>query len=152
MTSEQLELASLRRELGWLMQSEAIKSMSQKDENGKHKYNIKGLDDCIQTLHKRALSAESKLSAANTELMSLLAENVRLRRQIEAIADPPAMASPASGGGTAVNGGDEGVAPLPKGGCRQSRLGDTPLPNFEFHEPHPQDADPDGERRFPIYG
>ena len=99
MTSEQLELASLRRELAWLMQSEAIKSMSAKDENGKHKYNIKGLDDCIQTLHKRALSAEAKLSAANTDLMALRAENVRLRRQIEAIADPPpvgeALAPPA---------------------------------------------------------
>ena len=100
MTSEQLELASLRRELAWLMQSEAVKSMSQKDENGKHKYNIKGLDDCIQTLHKRALSAEAKLSAANTDLMALRAENVRLRRQIEAIADPPpvgeGLAPPAS--------------------------------------------------------
>lgn len=89
MTSEQLELASLRRELAWLMQSEAVRSMSQKDENGKHKYNIKGLDDCIQTLHKRALSAESKLSALNADLMALRAENMRLRRQIEAIADPP---------------------------------------------------------------
>lgn len=89
MTSEQLELASLRRELAWLMQSEAVRSMSQKDENGKHKYNIKGLDDCIQTLHKRALSAEAKLSAANTELIALRSENMRLRRQIEAIADPP---------------------------------------------------------------
>lgn len=111
MTSEQLELASLRRELGWLMQSEAIKSMSQKDENGKHKYNIKGLDDCIQTLHKRALSAEAKLSAANTELMALRAENVRLRRQIEAIADPPIMSSPARGGVTAACGSDGGVSP-----------------------------------------
>lgn len=111
MTSEQLELASLRREMAWLMQSEAVRSMSQKDENGKHKYNIKGLDDCIQTLHKRALSAESKLSAANTELIALRSENMRLRRQIEAIADPPAMASPARGGGTAVNGGDERVSP-----------------------------------------
>lgn len=97
MTSEQLELASLRRELAWLMQSEAVKSMSQKDENGKHKYNIKGLDDCIQTLHKRALSAESKLSAANTELIALRSENMRLRRQIEAIADPPAKTSPVQG-------------------------------------------------------
>lgn len=113
MTSEQLELASLRRELAWLMQSEAIKSMSQKDENGKHKYNIKGLDDCIQTLHKRALSAEAKLSAANTELIALRSENMRLRRQIEALADPPSC---------------------------------------EYHEPHPQDADPDDERRFPIFG
>lgn len=97
MTSEQLELASLRRELAWLMQSEAVKSMSQKDENGKHKYNIKGLDDCIQTLHKRALSAESKLTAANTELIALRSENMRLRRQIEAIADPPPV--------------EEGIAP-----------------------------------------
>lgn len=152
MTSEQLELASLRRELNWLMQSEAIRSMSQKDENGKHKYNIKGLDDCIQTLHKRALSAEAKLSALNADLMALRAENMRLRRQIEAIADPPAMASPAMGGVTAAGGGDEGVAPFPKGGCRQRRLGDTPLPNFEYHEPHPQDADPDDERRFPFFG
>ena len=109
MTSEQLELASLRRELAWLMQSEAIKSMSAKDENGKHKYNIKGLDDCIQTLHKRALSAESKLSAANTDLMAIRAENVRLRRQIEAIADPPIMSSPARGGVAADDSGD-GVA------------------------------------------
>lgn len=97
MTSKQLEFASLRRELNWLMQSEAIKSMSQKDENGKHKYNIKGLDDCIQTLHKRALSAEAKLSALNADLMALRAENVRLRRQIEAIADPPAKTSPVQG-------------------------------------------------------
>lgn len=111
MTSEQLELASLRRELAWLMQSEAIRSMSQKDENGKHKYNIKGLDDCIQTLHKRALSAESKLTAANTELMALRAENMRLRRQIEAIADPPIMSSPARGGVTADDSGDGGVSP-----------------------------------------
>ena len=111
MTSEQLELASLRRELAWLMQSEAIKSMSAKDENGKHKYNIKGLDDCIQTLHKRALSAESKLSAANTDLMALRAENVRLRRQIEAIADPPpvgeGLAPPA-----VVPSSDEGRFPI----------------------------------------
>lgn len=111
MTSEQLELASLRRELAWLMQSEAIRSMSQKDENGKHKYNIKGLDNCIQTLHKRALSAESKLSAANTELIALRSENMRLRRQIEAIADPPAMASPERGGVAAACGGDGGVSP-----------------------------------------
>ena len=81
MTSEQLELASLRRELAWLMQSEAVRSMSQKDENGKHKYNIKGLDDCIQTLHKRALSAEAKLSALNADLMALRSENMRLRRR-----------------------------------------------------------------------
>lgn len=111
MTSEQLELASLRRELAWLMQSEAVRSMSQKDENGKHKYNIKGLDDCIQTLHKRALSAESKLSAANTELIALRSENMRLRRQIEAIADPPpvgeGLAPPA-----VVPSSDEGRFPL----------------------------------------
>lgn len=112
MTSEQLELASLRRELAWLMQSEAVKSMSQKDENGKHKYNIKGLDDCIQTLHKRALSAESKLSAANTELIALRSENMRLRRQIEAIADPPpvgeGLAPPASSDPSS----DEGRFPI----------------------------------------
>lgn len=113
MTSEQLELASLRRELAWLMQSEAVKSMSQKDENGKHKYNIKGLDDCIQTLHKRALSAESKLSALNADLMALRAENMRLRRQIEAIADPPAKTSPLQGEVSAAvsrNADDGGVA------------------------------------------
>lgn len=111
MTSEQLELASLRRELAWLMQSEAVRSMSQKDENGKHKYNIKGLDDCIQTLHKRALSAEAKLSAVNTELIALRSENMRLRRQIEAIADPPpvgeGLAPPA-----VVPSSDEGRFPL----------------------------------------
>lgn len=113
MTSEQLELASLRRELAWLMQSEAIKSMSQKDENGKHKYNIKGLDDCIQTLHARARKAEARLKEVEKEAQLLRAENLNLRRQIEAIADPPVC---------------------------------------EYHEPHPQDADPDDEGRFPIFG
>lgn len=125
MTSEQLDLASLRRELAWLMQSEAVRSMSQKDENGKHKYNIKGLDDCIQTLHKRALSAESKLSALNVDLMALRAENVRLRRQIEAIADPP----PSSG--SLAEGAVSGVSrpPLTEGVSPSS-----------------------DERRFPLYG
>lgn len=123
MTSEQLELASLRRELAWLMQSEAIRSMSQKDENGKHKYNIKGLDDCIQTLHKRALSAESKLSAANTELIALRSENMRLRRQIEAIADPP----PSSG--SLAEGAGSGVSrpPLTEGVSPSSDEGRFPL-------------------------
>ena len=76
-----------------------------------HKHNIKGLDDCIQTLHKRALSAEAKLSAANTELMALRSENMRLRRQIEAIADPPpveeGLAPPA-----VVPSSDEGRFPI----------------------------------------
>ena len=113
MTSEQLELASLRREIAWLMQSDAVKSMSEKDENGKHKYNIKGLDDCIQTLHARARKAEARLKEVETEAQLLRAENINLRRQIEALADPTAS---------------------------------------EYHEPHPQDADPDDERRFPIFG
>lgn len=90
MTAEQLELASLRREVAWLMQSEAVKSMSEKDENGKHKYNIKGLDDCIQTLHNRARKAETRLKEVETEAQLLRAENLNLRRQIEALADPPA--------------------------------------------------------------
>ena len=125
MTSEQLELASLRREITWLMQSDAVKSMAEKDENGKHKYNIKGLDDCIQTLHKRAISAESKLSAANTELIALRSENMRLRRQIEAIADPP----PSSG--SLAEGAVSGVSrpPLTEGVSPSS-----------------------DERRFPLYG
>lgn len=123
MTSEQLELASLRRELAWLMQSEAVRSMSQKDENGKHKYNINGLDDCIQTLHKRAISAESKLSAANTELIALRSENMRLRRQIEAIADPP----PSSG--SLTEGAVSGVSrpPLTEGVSPSSDEGRFPI-------------------------
>lgn len=113
MTSEQLELASLRREVAWLMQSDAVKSMAEKDENGKHKYNIKGLDDCIQTLHARARKAEARLKEVETEAQLLRAENINLRRRIEALADPPSC---------------------------------------EYHEPHPQDADPDDERRFPLFG
>ena len=91
MTSEQLELASLRREIAWLMQSDAVKSMAEKDENGKHKYNIKGLDECIQTLHVRARKAEARLKEVETEAQLLRAENINLRRRIEALADPPAV-------------------------------------------------------------
>ncbi len=125
MTSEQLELASLRREIAWLMQSEAVKSMSQKDENGKHKYNIKGLDNCIQTLHNRASKAETRLKEVETEAQLLRAENLNLRRQIEAIADPPAKTSPVQGEVSAAvsrKADDGGVVPS------------------------------DDERRFPLFG
>lgn len=113
MTKEEKEIQELRRELDWLMQSEAIRSISEKDEFGNHKNNIKGLDTCIQTLHARARKAEASLKAAQAEAQTLRAENVRLRRQIEALTDAPAS---------------------------------------EYHEPHPQDADPDDERRFPLFG
>lgn len=112
MTSEQLELASLRRELAWLMQSEAIKSMSQKDENGKHKYNIKGLDDCIQTLHARARKAEARLKEVETEAQLLRAENLNLRRQIEAIADPPPVGEGLAPPASSDQSSDEGRFPL----------------------------------------
>lgn len=113
MTKEDKEIQELRRELDWLMQSEAIRSIAEKDEFGNHKNNIKGLDTCIQTLHARARKAEASLKAAEAEAQTLRAENMLLRRQIESLADPPAC---------------------------------------EYHEPHPQDADPDDERRFPLFG
>lgn len=106
MTKEEKETQELRRELDWLMQSEAVRSIAEKDEFGNHKNNIKGLDTCIQTLHARARKAEARLKEVENEAQ-------RLRRQIEAMADAPAS---------------------------------------EYHEPHPQDADPDDERRFPIFG
>lgn len=91
MTKEEKEIQELRRELDWLMQSEAIRSIAEKDEFGNHKNNIKGLDTCIQTLHTRARKAEASLKAAQAEAQTLRAENVRLRRQIEALADAAAV-------------------------------------------------------------
>ena len=44
MTKKDKEIQELRRELDWLMQSEAIRSIAEKDEFGNHKNNIKGLD------------------------------------------------------------------------------------------------------------
>lgn len=125
MTSEQLELASLRREVAWLMQSDAVKSMAEKDENGKHKYNIKGLDECIQTLHVRARKAEARLKEVEKEAQLLREENINLRRRIEAIADPPAKTSPVQGEVSAAvsrKADDGGVVPS------------------------------DDERRFPLFG
>lgn len=113
MTKEEKEIQELRRELDWLMQSEAIRSIAEKDEFGNHKNNIKGLDTCIQTLHTRARKAEARLKEVETEAQLLRAENLNLRRKLEALADAPAS---------------------------------------EYHEPHPQDADPDDERRFPLFG
>lgn len=113
MTKKDKEIQELRRELDWLMQSEAIRSIAEKDEFGNHKNNIKGLDTCIQTLHARARKAEADRKESQAEAKTLRAENTLLRRQIEAIADPPVS---------------------------------------EYHEPHPQDADPDDERRFPLFG
>lgn len=126
MTSEQMELASLRREIAWLMQSEAVRSMSEKDENGSHKYNIKGLDNCIQTLHSRARKAETRLKEVETEAQLLRAENLNLRRQIEAIAD----STPSSG--SLTEGAVSGVSrpPLTEGVSTST----------------------DDERRFPLYG
>lgn len=113
MTKEEKETQELRRELDWLMQSEAVRSIAEKDEFGNHKNNIKGLDTCIQTLHARARKAEARLKELENEAQLLRAENLSLRRQIEAMADAPAS---------------------------------------EYHKPHPQDAVPDDERRFPLFG
>lgn len=80
MTTTELQIKKLQEELDWLMQSEAIRSMSEKDEHGNHKYDICGLDRCIKELHKRSLEAEKRAQAAQ-------AEAVLYRRQIEALMD-----------------------------------------------------------------
>lgn len=110
MTEKDKEIQELRAELDWLMQSEAVRSMAQKDEKGNHKYDIRGLDRCIKELHKRALEAEKKAQTAQ-------AEATLYRRQVEALVDPPAETAKA----------------------------------WEYHEPHPSDADLDDERRFPVF-
>lgn len=78
MTEKDKEIQELRAELDWLMQSEAVRSMSQKDEKGNHKYDICGLDRCIKELHRRALEAEKKAQTAR-------AEATLYRRRIEAM-------------------------------------------------------------------
>ena len=89
MTEKDRELQSLRRELDWLMQSKAIRSMAEKDESGNHKNNIRGLDTCIQTLPARARAAEARQKTLETEAQTLRAENICLRRRIEALVDNP---------------------------------------------------------------
>ena len=78
MTEKDKEIQELRAELDWLMQSEAVRSMSQKDEKGNHKFDIRGLDRCIKELHRRALEAEKKAQTAQ-------AEATLYRRRIEAM-------------------------------------------------------------------
>lgn len=78
MTEKDKEIQELRAELDWLMQSEAVRSMSQKDAKGNHKYDIRGLDRCIKELHRRALEAEKAAQTAQ-------AEATLYRRRIEAM-------------------------------------------------------------------
>lgn len=78
MTEKDKEIQELRAELDWLMQSEAVRSMSKKDEKGNHKYDIRGLDRCIKELHRRALEAEKTAQTAQ-------AEATLYRRRIEAM-------------------------------------------------------------------
>lgn len=78
MTEKDKEIQELRAELDWLMQSEAVRSMSQKDEKGNHKFDIRGLDRCIKELHRRALEAEKTAQTAQ-------AEATLYRRRIEAM-------------------------------------------------------------------
>lgn len=80
MSQTELQIKKLQEELDWLMQSEAIRSMSQKDEHGNHKYDICGLDRCIKTLHARAKAAEKKAQEFQAQV-------VLYRRQIEALMD-----------------------------------------------------------------
>ena len=80
MTPTEIQIRKLQEELDWLMQSEAIRSMAEKDEKGCHKYDIRGLDRCIKTLHARLKEAEKKAQ-------EFQAEAVLYRRKIEAMMD-----------------------------------------------------------------
>ena len=112
MTPTEIQIRKLQEELDWLMQSEAIRSMAEKDEKGRHKYDIRGLDRCIKTLHARLKEAEKKAQ-------EFQAEAVLYRRKIEAMMDDqdvktyPVHDSPGSASTLAPPLGELSTAPAP---------------------------------------
>lgn len=100
MTEKDKEIQELRRELAWLLRSEAVRSMYQKDAKGRHLRDICGLDRCIKELHRRAAEAERKAQ-------SLEAENLWYRRRIEALEEKEQSAQypiVLTGGGSGAQG------------------------------------------------